>query len=171
MNQQFTEEIENKIQNMMNGIHTAIPGVINDYDPSSNTATVTPTGRYKVPDGEEIDFPPISDVPIIFPQSCNQKISIAFPVSAGDGCLIIFSEQELDYFQYGESSSDLHHDLTSAIAIPGLFNTSSEAIRKANKHNGLVLQNGRSFIAIEEDEIIIESRKIYTHEIPYGEGD
>ncbi len=155
MNQRLVEEIENKIQNTVNGVHTALPGTIQSFDPSTCKAVVQPIGCFKTPAGEEMAYPAISDVPVIIPQTSN--IVIAFPVRSGDGCLLVFSEQELDYFMHGGSSSELHHDLTNAIAIPGLFKSSNDAIKKANDENAIVLKNNNSFLSMQKEKICIET--------------
>ncbi len=62
--------------------------------PGQGVATVLPKAKFTKPDGSTMDFPEISGVPVMFPQSKN--VTIAWPIKKGDGCLLVFSEQALD---------------------------------------------------------------------------
>ena len=47
---------------------------------------------------------------------------MTFPIVAGDGCLLVFSEDNLDDFLSGGDSEDRRkHSLNDAICIPGLY--------------------------------------------------
>lgn len=73
-------------------------------------------------------YPTVTEVPVIIPQSQVNDIYIAFPITVGMDCLLIISEQELDaWIGGGESENDIRFDLTSAIAIPGLWYASEES--------------------------------------------
>ncbi len=160
MNQEFVQEMENKITSMINNVHTALPGKIQTFDPNTCTATVLPTGSYIAPNEQEMSYPAIPGTPVIIPQYELQNAVIAFPIKPGDGCLILFSEQQLDYFLYGASASDLHHDMTSAIAIVGLFNVSCDAIKEACQENAIVIAKKSTRIKIYDEEILMETKTI-----------
>ena len=66
----------------------------------------------------------------MFPQSKN--VTIAWPIKKGDGCLLVFSEQALDYWMYGkETDTKLKFDLTNAIAIPNLTSGGNSTMKLA----------------------------------------
>lgn len=110
------------IASEMQNLHTALPGTIVSYDPASNRAQVQPVGRYKLPDGRALDYPVIHHVPVQFPMGCGGTSGVTFPLSAGDGCLLVFSETQLDdYLSGGDSDDTRTHDLNDAICIPGLY--------------------------------------------------
>ena len=160
MNQELVQEIENKITTMINNVHTALPGTIQTFDPSTCTATVLPTGSYITPNKKEMAYPAIPGTPVIIPQYEGQNAVIAFPIKPGDGCLILFSEQQLDYFLYGASSSELHHDMSNAIAIVGLFNVASTAIQEACEENAIVIAKKETRIKIFDDEVRVQTEKV-----------
>ena len=89
------------------------------FDAAKGLASVQPKAKFKKPNGETLDFPVITGVPVVFPQSAN--VSIAWPIKPGDGCLIVFCESALDFWMYGkETDTALSFDLSNAIAITGL---------------------------------------------------
>ena len=74
-------------------------------------------------------------VPCIFPYSITSNLSLTFPVSEGDQCLLIFSQRSIDnWHKLGgiqdpvEDKYPRAHSLSDAIAILGLI-PKSEAIK------------------------------------------
>lgn len=104
-------------------VHTALPGIIDKYDPSSRKASVKPMLQSKNIDETATPLPIISNVPVVWPG--NSLGSLSFPLTRGDGVLILFSERSLD--EWLSSGKDVAPDddrmfsLNDAIAIPGLF--------------------------------------------------
>lgn len=131
-------------------IHTALPGRILSYDASSNRAQVQPVGKYQVEDGRALDYPVIANVPIQFPCGMGGKAGITFPIRAGDGCLLVFSESNLDDFlSGGESEDNRHFDLTDAVAIPGLY---SGTVASASRYSDDVcLVRGGNYLKVGVD--------------------
>lgn len=157
MNQELVQAFKDNFRKMANEMHTAIPGKIISFDPASGMASVKPTVRFVKPDKSTMDFPEISGVPVCFPQGAGQNVSMAFPVVAGDSCLLVFGEQSLDYWQYGqETGTDLRFDLSNAICIPGLFNTGNAAMQRACAENAVVLAAGGCSIAVSGNGITIK---------------
>ena len=109
-------------------VNTAIPAVINKYDPTKQEAEVIPLIKRKYKDGTAVDRAPITGVPVVFPASGGGIIT--FPVTKGDTVLLIFSQRSIDRWVRGDGSSvdpgdNRKHDISDAIAIPGLFSLSS----------------------------------------------
>lgn len=143
MLQEFVENVERVCRDVMNELHTALPGIIKSVDLSTGMATVSPAGFFKKPTGETIEYPKISGVPIVMPQCVAAAIEFAFPVKAGDSCLIIISEMELDAWLCGEEAdSELRYDLTNAICIPGLSSVAGSAFVEACKTDSAIIANG-----------------------------
>lgn len=154
MLQEFVDQIENTCRDIMNEIHTALPGEIESVDLSTGRATVKPAGSYKKPDGDTIGYPQITGVPILIPQCVQAGIEIAFPVKKGESCLIIISEQELDAWLYGEESeSELRFDLTSAICIPGLSPVAGSAFIEACQSDSAIISNGDVRVVVSPTSI------------------
>lgn len=106
-------------------VHTALPGIIIDFDPDARTATVQPAIQrvFVDRDGEQkpMNLPPCVDVPVYFP--CGGGFELTFPVTKGDHCLLAFSERCIDsWFANGsiEPPDDYRqHDLSDAFAFVG----------------------------------------------------
>jgi len=147
-------EIENLVQDMMQNTHTCIPGKIDSFDADKCLAVVTPTGQFKQPNGQLLDYPQINDVPVVFIQCAGQDITIAYPIKQDDGCLLFFSEQQLDKFRDDEDAKcDLRFDLTNAICLVGLFRDANSVIKDACDNDAVIIDNkGDSRITIKEDE-------------------
>ena len=141
MMQDFVQQIADSTRNMINGVHTAFPGTIVSIDTGSGTAVVRPSMKFRKPDGTQMIYPDIYGVPIVIPQAAGQEATIAYPIKSGDGCLVVISEQSLDYWMYGrETETDLHFDLSDAICIPGLFNKGNPALAEAISSNAVVVK-------------------------------
>lgn len=169
MLQELTAEIEQTAKAVANDIHTALPGKIVSYDSDNCTVTVSPIGKYITSDGVELDYPMITEVPVIFP--CCQSIGtgIAFPLKKGDSCLVIVSEVELDTWRSGaESEGSLRFDLTSAVVIPGLLKRGNAASKKAAKENSVVVTAGSVFLSVSEKGVTIEGNLTVTGDVKAG---
>jgi hypothetical protein len=125
---QSSNEVKNIIKGWMdkrvNNIHTSMPGSIVSYDPGTNRASVQPNGSFKAQDGRNVRYPIIHNVPLHFPMGQGGTSGITFPINAGDGCLLVFSETQNDDFlssNKGDSPDVRNHSLNDAIAIPGVY--------------------------------------------------
>lgn len=140
MLQEFTEEIEETAAAIVNDIHTAVPGEIVSFDAGQGMAAVKPVGKFLTSDGNELDYPLITEVPVVFPVCQQIGAGMAYPVKKGDSCLVIISEVELDAWRSGaESEGALRFDLTNAVAIPGLLKGGSTLVAKAAEQDAVVI--------------------------------
>lgn len=157
MMQELVERIQEMAKGSVNGIHTAIPGSIVSFDPSTCLATVSPKMKYAKPDGSKIDYPNVAGVPVYFPQGANQKVSIAYPVKPGDGCLLIAAEQSLDFWMYGrETAADLRYDLTNSVALVGLFVRPGPGVQKACDENAVVVMAESVVLTVKPERVEID---------------
>jgi len=154
---EFVQQVENTVKDILNEVHTVLPGTITAVNTDAGTVTVTPVGKYKTSQGKYIDFPAVSGVPLVIPQSTAAGIEIAYPVAAGDTCLLLFAEQELDSFLYGGASNmTLRFDLTSAIAIPGLCKIAGTAWKEACSSQAVVIRNGEMKLTVAKDGVAVQ---------------
>ena len=161
MMQEFVQQINNSIKKEIRGMHTAMPGTIVSFDPGKMLATVLPGMKFKKPDGKTIDYPQITGVPVVFPQGAGQQCTVAFPVKAGDGCLIVIAEQSLDYWMYGqETATDLAFDMTNAMCIPGLFAKSNAAVQAACSANAVVIDAKGTRITVKGGSVEINAAEV-----------
>lgn len=137
-------------------IRVAIPGIIANFDPVSQTATVQTAIREQIRnlDGSQqwINIPPLLDVPIVLPRGGGFVITI--PVKTGDECLVVFSDMCIDaWFSNGDVQNQIEkrrHDLSDAFAILGAwsqpnvisnYNTSCMQLRNESGTQGITISN------------------------------
>jgi len=165
MMQEFVQQVTEVIKENMNGIHTAMPGKILSFDAGKGVATVQPVMKYKKPDGTTMDFPQISGVPVWIPQGAGQDATVAYPIKAGDGCLIIVGEQSIDYWMYGqETSTDLAFDMSNAMCIPGLFAKANSVTAEACSQNAIIADVKGTRITVKKGSVKIEAKEAITIE-------
>lgn len=156
MLQELTTEIEKTAKAAVNEIHTALPGEIISFD--GGMATVKPVGKYVTSDGVKLDYPMITEAPVVFPFCQSSGVGIAFPVKKGDSCIILVSEVELDAWRTGaESLGSLRFDLSSAMVIPGLLEKSYEPMIRASNDNAVIIQAGGAEIMVNDGGCTIDT--------------
>lgn len=120
------EVIRRALQRNLDQLHTAMPGVVVSYDATSQTADIRPAIKdvYRDKDGvrQVEDLPILPKVPVLFPRGGGFHLS--FPLTAGDGVLLIFSEVSIDRWRESSQVTDpgdlRRHGLSGAVAIPGV---------------------------------------------------
>lgn len=106
-------------------IWSALPGIIQSFDPGAMTVVVQPTiqALWRDPLGNETwkTMPLCLDVPVIFPSGGG--CSITFPLQEGDECLLIFASRCIDaWWQSGGVGVQAEmrmHDLSDGFCLPG----------------------------------------------------
>ena len=157
MMQDFIDAIEKTVADHINDLHTAIPAEIVDVNYDDGTVDVLPKAKINLASGEEIEYPQINDVPVLFPCGMSKDAVIVYPLNRGDECLLVFCEQSLDYWRSsGVTSSEMKFSLSNAIAIPGLFAKPTSDIREAVKNNSIIIRNGNKKISLSKDKITIQ---------------
>lgn len=136
-------------------VHTALPGLIESYDPSTRRARVRPALRLLKTDGEPLDRPPLVNVPVVFP--AGGGFTLTFPLAEGDPVLLVFSERGIASFKQSYAVSNpargRHFALADASAIPSY----GPLELTAASETGSTWQNhaGDRSIRIEPDSIEI----------------
>jgi len=131
-------------------VHTTLPGRIVKFDPVDQRAEVQPLIErlIETEDGGEIceTLPPITDVPVQYPRT--KKFVISFPLEPGDLVTLHFTERSIDKW-LGSKDGDiinpddfLRHDLSSAIAVPGVYPFSLPIKNFDNEAVTIGLQDG-----------------------------
>jgi len=158
--QEFTQELKNLILETIRGVHTAIPAKVVSYDPDKCEVDVLPFGKFRKPDGELLDYPQISGVPVYFVQARGRTVTIAYPINPGDECLLLFAEQALDIWKNGgaESDTELRFDLINAIALVGLFAKANPIAKRASDNESIIVQREETFVEIYDGKFETEIR-------------
>lgn len=156
MLQDLVDAIEKLIDSHLNELHTAIPAEIIEFDAKKCTASVKPWGKMVLTNGSDLTYPQLNDVPVIFPRGGGQDTVIVYPVKKGDGCLLIMSEQALDYWKSsGVQNSEMKYSLSNAVAIPGLFAKPVGDVEEAVKKDSIIVRNGNTSIKVSRSNITI----------------
>ena len=106
-------------------MHTAMPGIIQSFDPARMTCTVQPAirGAIVAPNGraEAADLPLLVDCPVVFPGGGGYVLT--YPLKAGDEALIVIAERCIDaWWQSGGVQAAAEYrlqDLSDGFVIPG----------------------------------------------------
>jgi hypothetical protein len=117
----FEKVLAMAIESRLFDVHTALPGVVEAYDPGTETVTVRPALKRKYEDGSVVELPLIMNVPVTFPR--GGKASITFPIKKGDSGLLIFSERSLDVWKAKggvvDPADPRKFNMTDAFFVPG----------------------------------------------------
>ena len=146
------------ITEILRTVNTCLPGKVVDYDPSTQTATIQPLLKNKLPDGREETLPPLVRVPVVFPRAGGA--SITYPLEKDDGVMLTFSQRSLDEWK-GNGGEQLVDDprmldLSDAIATPGLVDSK----RGGGASDCLEFKLGGASIQIRGGEIKITAASI-----------
>lgn len=160
MFQELAEEIENTARTVVEQIHTILPGRIIEFNEKNCKVKASIYGKFVTSSGDELEYPIITEAPLVFPFSAKKNTGLVFPVASGDDCLILVSEVELDEWRTGaESEGSLRFDLTNAVVLPGLIDTNS-LVKEAVKNEATIISNGDNKITIGKNGVEIVSKSI-----------
>ena len=151
---------ENIIKKVNFNLRCCIPGVIQQYDPKTNTASIQPAIREEIVNEDNtvqyMNLPILVNVPMVFP-SCSVG-SIKMLLKQGDECLVLFSDLSIDNFwKYANVQNPIEvrrHDLSDGIAIPCVL---SQPNTKQFNGTGIEITSGNSKISITKDEITFKN--------------
>jgi hypothetical protein len=123
----FNEILKSSFESGQSELHTAIPGIVQSFNPATMTAVVQPsiTVEIRQADGskKEMVLPVLTDCPVVFPSGGGFILS--FPIKAGDNCLVVFAERCIDgWWQNGGVSRQVEkrmHDLSDGFVLVGCF--------------------------------------------------
>jgi Phage protein Gp138 N-terminal domain len=105
---------------------TALPGIIQAFDPNRLTCTVQPAVQARVQSRANtyswVNLPLLLDCPVVFPGGGG--FTLTFPLQPGDECLVVFSSRCIDgWWQLGgiRVQPELRmHDLSDGFVLPGV---------------------------------------------------
>jgi hypothetical protein len=136
-------------------VWTALPGVVQGFDPVALTVSVQPAvkGRITSPDGStrSVALPLLVDVPVVFPRGGG--FTLTFPVKDGDECLVVFSSRCMDaWWQSGGVQEPLEprmHDLSDGLALVGPFSQAQRLGDVSAENVQLRTDDGATYIEIQ----------------------
>ncbi len=143
-----------------NNLHVAMPAIIEEYNFKQQRASVKIVVQQLYESDTYIDYPILSGVPVIFPNSGGA--SITMPVNRGDSCLVLFLDRDSRAWLLGgvnvkPKSKRVHH-LSDAVAIMGL-SPFSKASPAKNNTDVLINFSGSSITLKPQGKVDIVSAK------------
>jgi len=168
-----------------NALRVAVPGIIQSFDASTQTATVQPAIRERVFNGggdpEWVNLPLLLDVPVVIPRAGG--FALTLPVQKGDECLVIFADMCMDaWFSNGGIQNQIEkrrHDLSDGIAIVGLWSQPRKIANYSMAAAQLRTDDGSAYISLSNNKINIVAPTVeinginfntHTHTAPNGGG-
>jgi len=138
-------------------IWTAVPGIVQSFDPAASTVTVQPAirGSIEVPGGavQSVALPLLVDVPVVWPGAGG--FTLTFPIQPGDECLVVFAARCIDaWWQSGGVQEPLErrmHDLSDGLALVGPRSQARQLPDINTKHMQLRTDDGQTYIEIRPD--------------------
>lgn len=129
-NKEFSDVVLRLVASFANKhINTSMPAKVINTDnlDRDQTVDVLPMINNAFDDGTALEYPPILDVPVIFPSAGGGLLS--FPIAVDDTILLVFSQKSLDEWMESRSfgnvgftpSDKRTYSLNDAIAFPGLY--------------------------------------------------
>lgn len=107
------------------GIWTALPGIVQSFDPGAMTCSVQPavSGQARSQNGDlsSVNLPVLLDCPVVFPTGGG--CTLTFPIKQGDECLVVFASRCIDsWWQQGgvQGQAEVRmHDLSDGFVLAG----------------------------------------------------
>ena len=145
-----TTQLQETIDRMLSSVNTCIPGIIESFDPATQTASVVPAvGLKTYIDGkvETLPLPKIINVPLVYPFAITKGFALTLPVCKDDPCLLFFSQRAIDNWHdtggfvttEPDGVSSRHHDLTDAFVM--LAASPIPDVLGAWESNGIEIRN------------------------------
>lgn len=133
------------IDNRLIDLHTCIPGEIVSYKASTQTAQVK-ISIDRIINGAQQSYPILDEIPVVFPRGSGGGIN--FPLSKGDGVMLLFCERNTDLWRSNGSGSPPYDrrkfDIGDAFVVPGLF--PSNGVIKPTPFGGTELRGENVFV-------------------------
>lgn len=148
-------------ENLLNSLHTAMPGRVERYDPATQRADVQPLVRRRVPvagtdrrQWAHEELPLIPSVRVMHPRAKTAFVHL--PIATGDTVLLVFCETGIGHWEAGDGSitdagDERRHHLSHAVAIPGFYPASNNisGIDDGNRTHIQVGFNGGARLSIK----------------------
>lgn len=163
------EEFAMQFERMAAQIRCAVPGVIQGFDPATQTASVQPAIKMKVNLGEgggQDYLPVVQNVPVVLPFAQGAGLLLTLPIQVGDECLLVFADRGIDNFTQGggmqatvsganNTTTPRAHSLSDAICIPGIISNPQAVAQYNEEHIELRDRERKQYISLGPEGITI----------------
>ena len=141
-------------EDVMCSINCHQVGEIVSFDPSTQTAEVQ-IKMLRMMNGELKNYPILIDCPCIILSGGEGRIT--FPIKAGDSCLVLFNDKDIDNWYAGgqtmQPRSERTHNFADAIALVGVRNLQNKITDYLT--DGTELKYGTSTIQLQGGKVTI----------------
>lgn len=135
-------------------IWTALPGIVQSFNPDAVTAIVQPaiTGVVTQPDGtnQAVKLPLLLDCPVVFPRGGG--CTLTFPVQPGDECLVVFASRCIDaWWQSGGVQVPMEmrmHDLSDGFVLVGPMSQVRKINNISTSETQIRSDDGQAYMAV-----------------------
>ena len=170
--QDHDEMYRRMTENSVYDLRVAAPGIIQSFDPATQTATVQLAIREKINiDGNVSDeeIPVLPDIPVFMPRAGGYCLTM--PISAGDECLVIFGDSCMDaWWQSGGVQNQVEkrrHDLSDGYALVGIWSQprvisgySASSAQLRTDDGGTVIDLRPGLITHTATQVVINSTQV-----------
>lgn len=156
--------VEEALRQRIAHLHMNLPAKIISYDADTQTATVKPTVKHRLPTSGGstlIDYPIIPDVPVCHPRWGAWFVHA--PLAAGDFVDLIFGEASIDRWRElgGDNVDpvfDHRFDLSDAIAIPmNLYPVAQALVGLSSSHFSIGKLGGAQLHITDDGQFLLGS--------------
>jgi phage baseplate assembly protein gpV len=143
-------------------VWTALPGIIQSFNPMAMTCTVKPAVLIPLKDPEtadisQVEIPVLLDVPVIYPSGGG--FTLTFPIKNGDECLVIFSSRCIDtWWQNGGYKNQLPllrmNDLSDGFALIGPRSQVRTLPNVSSATTQLRSDDGACYVELENTHVV-----------------
>lgn len=136
---------------------TALPGIVQSFDPVAMTCQVQPAiqGKVRAEDGTItlVNMPMLLDCPVVFPHGGG--CSMTFPIKPGDECLVVFSSRAIDlWWQSGGVQPPVEmrmHDLSDGFVLVGAYSQTKVLPNVSTQAVQLRSDDGQAFFELNPE--------------------
>lgn len=155
------------LQGWQKDLWTALPGIIQSFDPSKKTCSVQVSIQAKQTDPETgksswVSLPILVDCPVFFPSGGGYTLT--FPLVKGDECLVVFASRCIDaWWQSGKvdiQATLRMHDLSDGFVFAGVSSTPNVQPNISVNSTQLRTNAGATFIEIKGNDVNINATNI-----------
>lgn len=141
----------------LSGLWTALPGIVQSFDPVAMTCQVQPAiqGKVRSEDGTItlVNLPMLLDCPVVFPHGGG--CSLTFPIKQGDECLVVFSSRAIDlWWQSGGVQAPVEmrmHDLSDGFVLVGAYSQTKVLPNVSTQAVQLRSDDGQAFFELNPE--------------------
>lgn len=161
-----TEMMYTAMEAMSREIRVALPGVIQSWDSSTQTAEILISVKEKIQlDGEQewVNLPLLVDVPLALPRAGGHLLAIA--INPGDECWVWFADMCYDASWQSGGDNNVQvdrrrHDLSDAFFMPTTFSQPKRIPNYPTSGIELRSDNGSSVVSVDGGSVTVSGGSV-----------